>query len=187
MDEFKREGFFQIASERWPDAELVAVDLHLGYYRKRLSAKRLHEDVIAPARSRGVKRVRVVGISMGGLGALIHDLEYPEDIDEMYLLSPFVGEEKVTEEIRSAGGVRNWKGEPTGDRDYSRRLWRSLELKWLEQRDRPEVILACGTEDRLVESNRLFAQDFLSEEQTLWQSGGHEWPTWRSLFREMIR
>lgn len=187
VDEFEREGFFQIASERWPDARLVAADLHLGYYRKRLSARRLHEDIISPARLHGVRVVRVVGVSMGGMGALIHDLEYPDDIDEIYLLSPFIGNEKVIDEIRTAGGVRAWEGKPQGEWDYSRRLWRSLESKWLVREDRPKTSLACGTEDRLVESNRLFAHDFLREDQALWRSGGHDWPTWRSLFQEMIR
>jgi pimeloyl-ACP methyl ester carboxylesterase len=105
VDEFEREGFFKIAAARWPAARLVAADLHLGYYKSRSSAKRVHEDIIAPARKSGVKTVRVVGVSMGGLGALIHDLEYPGDIDEIYLLSPFVGEEDVIAEIGAAGGA----------------------------------------------------------------------------------
>jgi len=187
VDEFEREGFFKIAAERWPSARLVAADLHLGYYKSRASARRLHEDVIGPARRGGVKTVRVVGVSMGGLGALIHDLEYPGDIDEIYLLSPFVGEEEVVAEIGAAGGVRNWKGEPEGERDFSRKLWRGLETKWLEQGRRPSVKLACGTEDRLAGSNRRFAADFLKKDEVLWLPGDHDWPAWRDLFRRMVK
>jgi pimeloyl-ACP methyl ester carboxylesterase len=184
-DEFEREGFFKIAAERWPDARLVAADLHLGYYKSRSSARRVHEDIIATARKSGVKTVRVVGVSMGGLGALIHDLEFPEDIDEIYLLSPFVGEEEVIAEIGAAGGVRQWNGEPADERDFSRKLWRGLEEKWLEQGRRPKVKLACGTEDRLAGTNRQFAADFLKEEEVLWLPGDHDWPAWRELLREM--
>jgi pimeloyl-ACP methyl ester carboxylesterase len=184
-DEFEREGFFKIAAERWPDARLVAADLHLGYYKSRSSAKRVHEDIIEPARKSGVKTVRVVGVSMGGLGALIHDLEYPEDIDEIHLLSPFVGEEEVIAEIGAAGGVRKWKAEPESERDFSRKLWRGLEKKWLEQGRRPRVTLACGTEDRLAGSNRQFAADFLKKDEVLWRPGDHDWPAWRDLFRGM--
>jgi pimeloyl-ACP methyl ester carboxylesterase len=187
VGEFGREGFFKIAAERWPAARLVAADLHLGYYKSRSSAKRVHEDIIAPARQGGVKTVRVVGVSMGGLGALIHDLEYPEDIDEIYLLSPFVGEEEVIEEIAAAGGVRKWQAEPESERDFSRKLWRGLERKWLEQGRRPAVKLACGTEDRLGGSNRRFAADFLKEDEVLWRPGDHDWPAWRELFREMVK
>lgn len=187
VDEFEREGFFEIAAERWPESRLVAVDLHLGYYKKRASARRLHEDIIAPARLAGVTTVRVVGISMGGLGALIHDLEYPDDIDEMYLLSPFVGEDEVVQEIREAGGVRSWDVRPKGARDFSRMLWRGLDEKWIERGKRRDVRLSCGTEDRLIDSNRLFVREFLDEKQVLWQTGDHDWPTWRRLFREMIK
>ncbi len=187
VDEFEREGFFEIAAERWPESRLVAADLHIGYYKKRASARRVHEDIIAPARSAGVKTVRVVGVSMGGLGALIHDLEYPDDIDEIYLLSPFVGEEDVIQEIREAGGVRTWDVQPKGPRDFSRMLWRGLDKKWIEKGKRPDVRLACGTEDRLAGSNRLFAREFLDEKQTYWRAGDHDWPAWRNLFREMIK
>jgi pimeloyl-ACP methyl ester carboxylesterase len=187
VDEFEREGFFKIAAERWPAARLVAADLHLGYYKSRSSARRVHEDIIAPARRSGVKTVRVVGVSMGGLGALIHDLEYPGDIDEIHLLSPFVGEEEVIAEITAAGGVRQWQGEPKSGRDFSRKLWRGLKSRWLEQGRRPAVKLACGTEDRLAGSNRRFAADFLKKEEVLWLPGGHDWPAWRELFREMVK
>lgn len=187
VDEFEREGFFRIAAERWPAARLVAADLHLGYYKSRSSARRVHEDIIAPARRSGVKRVRVVGVSMGGLGALIHDLEYPGDIDEIHLLSPFVGEDEVIAEIAAAGGVRQWQGEAESERDFSRKLWRGLKARWLEQGRRPEVKLACGTEDRLAGSNRRFAEDFLKKDEVLWLPGGHDWPAWRELFREMVK
>ena len=187
VDEFEREGFFESAKERWPEGRVVAADLHLGYYKKREAARRIHEDIIVPARENGVTTVRVVGISMGGLGALIYDLEYPDDIDEMYLLSPFVGDEEVIDEIRAAGGLRNWEVEPKGERDFSRMLWCGLKSRWIQKNDRPEVRLACGTEDRLVESNRLFVREFLDSEDALWREGDHDWPTWRRLFREMIK
>jgi pimeloyl-ACP methyl ester carboxylesterase len=186
MAEFDEEGMFEIAKKRWPSARFVAADLHLGYYRKMLSARRLHEDIIGPARRAGVGTVRVVGVSMGGLGALIHDLEYPDDIDEMYLLSPFVGEPEVIEEIRGVGGLSKWKTEPQGVRDFSRRLWRGLDEAWKVKGSQPKVMLACGEEDRLADSNRLFAESFLSENDVVWQEGGHDWPTWRRLFEAMI-
>jgi enterochelin esterase-like enzyme len=49
------------------------------------------------------------------------------------------------------------------------------------------VKLACGTEDRLAGSNRRFAADFLKKEEVLWLPGGHDWPAWRELFREMVK
>jgi len=77
----EREGFFEIARQCWPEA-----------------------------RRSGVKRGRLVGVSMGGLGALIHDVEYPDQADELILLSPFVGDEAALREIEASGGLMKWRG-----------------------------------------------------------------------------
>jgi hypothetical protein len=76
VEEFQRKGFFEITRKRWPDARLVAVDLHLDYHKDQSVARSLQEDFIRPARRSGGKRVRIVSILMGGLGALIYDAEY---------------------------------------------------------------------------------------------------------------
>lgn len=185
IEEFEREEFFTIAARKWPQARLVAADLHLGYYKNRSMAKRLHDDIIGPARKSGVETVRIVGISMGGLGALIYDTGYPGQADELILLSPFVGEEKALREIASAGGVRRWKPGPVNDSDFSRKLWLRLREQWLAGNRMPDVMLGCGKQDRLVSSNRLFAAEFLEPALTVWQDGGHDWPTWRDLLRKM--
>jgi pimeloyl-ACP methyl ester carboxylesterase len=184
VEEFQQEGFFKIAEKRWPKARLVAADLHLGYYKNRSMARRLHEDVILPAKRSGVKTVRVVGISMGGLGALIYDQEYPRQIDEMILLSPFLGEEKVLQEIQAAGSLKNWQPNAVVEKDFSRKLWLGLRGNWTEKTNQPKVSLGCGNEDRLAESNRLFAKEFLKPSQQKWISGGHDWATWRALFEK---
>ncbi|MDP4626148.1 MAG: alpha/beta hydrolase-fold protein [Akkermansiaceae bacterium] len=185
VGEFKKEGLFQIAEEKWPEARLVAPDLHLGYYQSQAASQRLHEDIILPAKASGVETIRLVGVSMGGLGALIYDLEHPGEIDEIYLLAPFLGEEEAIAEIEAAGSLRKWKPGTIEEKDFSRRLWVGLREKWLEKGDRPTLYLGCGTEDRLAPSSRLLAQEFLSEGDTTWLPGGHDWPVWRKLFAEM--
>jgi pimeloyl-ACP methyl ester carboxylesterase len=183
--EFEREGLFQIARERWPDARLVAPDLHLGYYKNRSMARRLHEDVILPARKTGVRRITVVGISLGGLGALIHEMEYPGRVDEIVLLSPFLGEDEVLREIETAGGLRKWDPGPIAKADFSRKLWLNLRRNWSENATRPRVLLGCGEGDRLAVSNRLFAREFLKSGDQQWIPGSHDWPTWRALFASL--
>jgi pimeloyl-ACP methyl ester carboxylesterase len=184
--EFERERFFEIAAKRWPNARLVAPDLHLGYYKNQSVARRLHEDVILPARRSGVKTVRLVGISMGGLGALIYDVEYPQQVNEMILLSPFVGEEDALKEIESAGGLEKWRPGEIAQRDFTRKLWLKLRESWREKGNRPRVLLGCGQDDRLAASNRLFAKEFLKPGEQLWSPGGHDWPTWQVLFERLI-
>lgn len=182
VEEFEHEGFFEIARKRWPQARLIAADLHLGCYKNQTVARRLQEDVILPARRSGVKHVRVVGISMGGLGALIHDAEYPGQVDELILLSPFLGEEEALREIEATGDLKNWRPGPLAEGDFTRKLWLQLREN-KPARDAPtKVLLGCGTEDQLARSNRLFAKEFLKPGEQRWIPGGHDWPTWRALF-----
>jgi pimeloyl-ACP methyl ester carboxylesterase len=187
VEEFEREGFFEIARRRWPDARLVAADLHLGYYKNQSVARRLHEDVILPARRSGVKRVRIVGISMGGLGALIYDAEYPGQADELILLSPFLGEEDALREIEASGDLQKWRPGPLAERDFSRKLWLQLRENRLGKSDPTKVLLGCGTDDRLAVSNRLFAREFLKSGEQEWIPGGHDWPAWRPLFESLSK
>ena len=59
---FEREGFFDMVRERGLDADLVETDLHLGYYVEGTYAARLWDDVVAPARAAGGRRIWLVGI-----------------------------------------------------------------------------------------------------------------------------
>ena len=186
VEEFEREKFLEMAGKRWPAARLVALDLHIGYYKNRSMAERIHYDVVLPARASGVKTLRFVGISMGGMGALIYDVEHPGQVDELILLSPFLGKDEALREIEAAGGALRWKPGAISDEDFTRRLWSKLREKWLLRGDRPDVWLGCGFQDRLAPQNRQFAKDFLKPAETRWQDGGHDWQTWRELFQSRL-
>jgi pimeloyl-ACP methyl ester carboxylesterase len=185
-EEFQQEGLMEMARKHWPQARIVAPNLHLGYYMNRVIVDRLHEDVIQPAERDGVKEIIVVGVSMGGLGALIYDLEHPGKIDRMILLSPFVGDDEAIREVEAAGGVRSWKPGEIAEKDFSRKLWLGLKNEWLGQRKRPDIILACGDKDRLRASNERFSKDFLKSREVISLPGDHDWPTWRTAFAKAL-
>jgi pimeloyl-ACP methyl ester carboxylesterase len=155
LKEFDKEGFFETARKNWPDARFVVPDLHLGYHKNNTVTLRLHEDVILPAKKSCVKTTRFVGISMGGLGALIYDIEHPGEVDEMYLLAAFLGEEEAISEITTAGSLAKWNPSDVATKDFSRRLWIGLRSQWMEKGNRPVVHLGCDTEDRLSPSAKL--------------------------------
>jgi len=179
--EFEEAGVVRLMRERHPRARIVAPDLHLGYYRDRSAIDRLERDVVIPARERGADRLILVGVSLGGLGALLYDLERPGEVDEMLLLAPFLGEEEALEEIEAAGGLAGWDPAPPGEDDFSRRVWLGLRERWQDEGRRPRVWLGCGRSDRLASSNRLFEREFLGEGESLWLEGGHDWETWAAL------
>ncbi|MBK8239761.1 MAG: alpha/beta hydrolase [Deltaproteobacteria bacterium] len=67
--------------------DVITVDAHFGYYADRTLRERLHEDVLAPARSR-YENIWLLGISMGGIGALLTAEKYPDDVDGLLLIAP---------------------------------------------------------------------------------------------------
>ena len=182
--EFVREGFVSRVRASRPDARIVVPDLHLGYYRKQTMAERLHQDVIAPAKSSGIDHVTLVGISMGGMGAMIYDLEHPGEVREIILLSPFLGDPSVIDDISIQGGLSRWRPEGEAPDAFSRRLWLRVRESWLTRRDRPVLQLGCGENDRLAATTRLAAAE-LTPATTLWLHGGHDWPTWNRLIEAM--
>ncbi len=182
LHDFRRQGFFEAAGARGFD--LIATDLHIGYYMQEINHRRLQEDVIAPAREEGYEEIWVVGISMGGLGAIMHAREYPGEVEGIILLAPYPGDAALVSEIRSAGALTDWDGDSSTGEDYQRQAWR-----WLRDQargDHPEAVyLAYGESDRFVEGHRLLAAA-LPEGHSLSQRGGHRWSVWKGLWESLL-
>jgi len=98
---FGEKGLVRALHRKNPDIDMIGVEAHLGYYQDRTLPKRLREDVIAPAQRLGYQKIWLVGISMGGLGAILYDTTYPGDVTGICLLSSYLGEGSVLKEIDS--------------------------------------------------------------------------------------
>jgi pimeloyl-ACP methyl ester carboxylesterase len=68
--------------------DLIAVDAHAGYYLRQTVLERLREDVVAPARAAGYEKARLVGISLGGLGAALYATDHADHLAGLILLLP---------------------------------------------------------------------------------------------------
>lgn len=185
-DELVREGFVEKVRTARTAARIVTPDLHIGYYKRRSTSARLHDDIIAPARAAGIEHVTLVGISMGGLGAMLYELERPGEIDEILLLSPFLGDDEVIEDIAAQGGLARWQPQGEAPDRFSRPLWEKLRDDWLRRDARALLRLGCGESDRLAATTRLAARE-LSPVQTVWLPGDHDWPTWNALIETQLR
>ena len=131
-EEFEHHGIVDLVREKRPHARVEAPDLHLGYYVDRIPDACLHEEIVRPARQRG-ERVTLIGVSMGGLGSLIYTLRYPNDVNEVLMLAPFVGEDDLVAEIEAAGGIEHWHpGEivPPNKDEGIKKLWADMKPKW---------------------------------------------------------
>lgn len=180
-DAFREKGFFDGLQAQ--NVDVVSVDAHLGYYIEESIARRLHEDIIEPARASGYRHIWLVGLSMGGMGAALYAEHYPGEIDGMILLAPYPGDESLTREIRSAGGLMAWNGKSQTGEDFMREAWRRFQSDIRDQRY--PILIGFGESDRFAEANRLIAEA-LPEERVFTVAGGHTWASWIPIWQAMM-
>lgn len=186
-EEFLSEGFVRALRDRRLAVDVVLVDAHPGYYKDRTVLERLQADVIAPARAKGYRKIWLVGVSLGGLGALIQARAQPADADGLMLLAPYLGAHRVTDSVRADDGLKAWRGavpEPVPD-DLDLRLWQWLQAYATDPARRPPLVLGYALGDRLAAANKLLA-DSLPADKVFTTPGGHDWPEWRLLWNRML-
>jgi pimeloyl-ACP methyl ester carboxylesterase len=188
-EEFEREGFISAVRERHLAADALLVDADVSYYYDQTLSERLHADVIEPQRARGYTSIWLVGISIGGFGALIHELARPGSVDGIVALAPYLGRRVLGAEIKTAGGRRAWQA-PTGpqpDEEPDRKLWPFFQqyLAPKPSQDLPPLYLGFGLADRFASNHKLLA-DALPPGRVFTTEGGHDWPEWRQLWRNVL-
>lgn len=195
--EFVNEGYVQALRTRGVRADVLVADAHLGYFNDRSVLQRLRDDVVAPARAQGYRRLWLVGISLGGFGALayasVHGSHPQHGVDGVLAVAPYLGSRRLQGDILAAGGPLAWAdaqaaapvaGEVVSNpADGERALWR-----WLVRPPpgAPPVHLAYGTDDRLADGHRLLA-GVLQPERVSTVPGGHDWPPWRALWQQWLQ
>jgi len=184
-EDYVANGFLDDMRLRGREVDVVVVDAHLGYYRKRELLTRLRHDVFEPARTEGYRSIWIVGISMGGMGALLSAREFDEQVDGVVLLSPFLGRRPALRKISAAGGAQPWDAPKETSSDYTVELWRWLKAYPSESAMRAPIYLGYGTQ----EGNRFhwMLADLLPEEHVVTIAGGHEWDTWKVAWGELLQ
>lgn len=178
VDEVRRQGIAV-------DVEIA--DSHMGYFRDGSFPTRLREDVIEPARRRKpYRQIWLAGISLGGFGSLMYARRHPGEVHGIIALSPFIAGEPVWREVRQAGGLARWQPpSPLADGDWERNLVGWLQGYGVGAADRPALYLGWGVDDRLAESNAALGA-LLPPAQVFRAPGGHDWPAWKRLWRDML-
>jgi pimeloyl-ACP methyl ester carboxylesterase len=184
--QYATEQFVQAVYDAGIQADMVAVEAHYGYYARRTVVTRLREDVIAPAQAQGYRQIWLVGVSMGGLGALLYVRDYPDDITGVVALAPFLGDTDVITEIRAAGGVQQWQPAALAPGDYQRQLWQWLKTHLARPEAGARLYLGYGQQDRFAAAHHLLATS-LPATQVFTNPGGHDWHTWRPLWQAFLK
>jgi len=182
-------GMAGIIQDAWPDADVTYAQVTLDFYKGGIAPRRLHDEVIAPARAKGYREIWLAGASMGGMGTLLYDAQYPGELDGMVLLAPYLGEYDLLLEIDRAGGVTRWNGGPSQGftaQTWQRDLWRYLKALSNDPDRSERIWLAYGNEDRLRKAMPLLIPA-LHQQQVFVREGGHKWTVWTPATREILR
>jgi pimeloyl-ACP methyl ester carboxylesterase len=175
------QGFVRALRQRGLAVDAVVADAQFVHYLERRVVTELERDIIAPLLTRGLARIWLMGISLGGTGALSYARAHAGSIEGVILLAPFLGTRGLIAEITQAGGLLRWQPGTIAPEDDERRL-----LAWLRQYRAgdpalPRICLGYGTEDRYAPASLLLAQQ-LPERQVMAIPGGHDWLTWLNLW-----
>jgi pimeloyl-ACP methyl ester carboxylesterase len=178
---YREQGLVEMLTRRGGAVDVLGVEAHVGYYRERNLPQRLREDVILPAKAEGYRDIWMVGISMGGLGALLYDTAYPGDLAGLFLLAPYLGDGTLLKEIAGSGGLTGWRDEAQGSLTLDREIWRTLREYVTGTKGAGRVFLGYGADDRFAASDSVFGA-VLPARQVATAPGGHDWTTWRTLW-----
>ena len=185
--DFVSNGFIKAIQDSGIRADVISVDAHLGYYFKRNLLPRLHEDVIIPAIQKGYKKIWLLGISIGGLGAMMYAKHYPDNITGLVVLSPFLGYPLIINEISHAGGLSRWSPtEPIDKDDYQHDLWKWLKGYTRAEENHPRLVIGYGKEDEFAAGAALLAE-VLPKDQVYIVQGRHDWGTWGRIFNLILQ
>ena len=179
--DFSRRGFVDAVRRRCPGVDMIAADARYSYYARRNVVTRLHDDVVAPALERGYRDVWLVGVSMGALGSFLYARDYPDQVGGLVWIAPYLGEERIVEDVAAAGGLAAWSPEQSRVRGYQHDYWAWLKGYVSSQARRPPLYLAYGEGDRYAQAQRLLA-GALPDRRVLTVPGGHQWETWQRLW-----
>lgn len=187
LEDFELNEFVEAVRKSARPADMLVADVHAGYYFRRSMLERLHKDVIEPVKLCGYTKIWLVGISLGGFGALLYARDNASELYGLMLLAPYVGESDLIREISDAGGLQSWNPGIIKADDYAHRIWRWLKHEYVDRNTNSpiEIYLGFGDRDRFARANALLAE-ILPVERVVTLHGGHDWKTWREVWRSFL-
>lgn len=184
-DDLARHDVAEAIQRQWPDADTLLTSAALAYYgpEGRLT-ERLQGEIIEPARDQGYDHIWLIGASLGGLGALLYEQQYPGDVNGVVAFAPFLGGDDLPEQIRAAGGISRWQAQPLPPKEarnpyllYPLLVFR-MARDWLVRPNLAKRIwIVCGRDDNLKSEAELLATA-LPQAHYVEVDGGHRWSVW---------
>ncbi|MCB9593835.1 MAG: alpha/beta fold hydrolase [Sandaracinaceae bacterium] len=188
-DDFFEHGFVEDAIASSRRCDIVAPDAHFGYYTDGSLRRQIAADILTVADERGYEDIWLVGVSMGGMGALLVAQDQPELVDGVVLFAPFLGDDALIRSIDAAGGLAEWDApedaNPNDADEYDDALWVWLQGYATHADRMPPLYIGVGRDDSLRPGIDLLAAH-LPESHHGQAEGGHKWDTWRVMWRRLL-
>ncbi|MGD8253772.1 MAG: alpha/beta hydrolase [Syntrophobacterales bacterium] len=182
---YETHGFVEAVREKGFEADLKILDVKPIYYFQGRIIELVKNELVDPAKASGYERLILVGTSLGGHGALLYINQYPEDVDGVVLLAPFLGWSRVADAVEKAGGLKKWEDCPALEWDYACEMWKLLKDCVSDPQRPGTIILGYGTEDGFAQHNSILAKE-LPPRNVFKVTGGHDWVTWKRLWIEVL-
>jgi hypothetical protein len=183
-EDFVERGFVGCLRRRGLPVDVLAVDARFDDYLEGAIAGRIESEVVQPARAGNAQKIWLMGISLGGLGALAHARAHG-GVEGVVLLAPFLGSRGLVAEVTRAGGLAQWQPGTRAPDDPER-----LMLEWLGRYRAgdpaaPRIYLAYGAQDRYAPASAMLEPQ-LPREHVVSLPGGHDWATWLALWERLL-
>ncbi|MBU1425350.1 MAG: alpha/beta hydrolase [Gammaproteobacteria bacterium] len=178
-------GFIRELRERRLPVDVLALDAHVDLYLERADIERVLHHTLDEARTHGYRRIWLLGISLGGSGAMICATQRTADIEGIFLLAPFLGTRGIIAEVEAAGGLQHWRAGEIGMRDHERMLLEQIQCITPDAGGFPPIYLGYGSEDRYRGASIMLAEG-VPQARVSVAPGGHDWETWIVLWRRLL-
>ena len=188
-DAFREKGFVEAIQNSGASVDLVAANATMGYYLRGIAAQRIESDVVAPRREKKYEQIWVLGISMGGFGTFHYTQFFPDHVDGILALAPYLGDRSLSDEIRNAGGLEKWTPDapaPIDEDNYQRQMWRWLHETVTGKQKGPAIYVGYGDQDGLGAQDSVLAAA-LPPDHVFHAPGGHDWPPWTALLQQFLQ
>ncbi len=182
---YETNGFIEAVREKGFEADLKILDVNPVLYLQGRIIDLVKTELVDPAKASGYETIILVGVSLGGHGALLYIMQHPEDVDGVVVLAPFLGGDRFAGAIEKAGSLEKWEDCPALGWDYPCIMWKLLKACVSDPNHQSTIILGYGTEDGFAKQNSLLAKE-LPPKNVFKVAGGHDWVTWKRLWIQVL-
>ena len=185
---FIKEEFFTMARSAGIKADMVAASIDIQHLLQENMIERIEKDIYQVIKNKGYKNIWFVGISLGGLNSLLFYQKYYNELCGAVVLGPYLADEELTEELQSAGDIRNWKPKLKKDSEMIdqkiQTLWQWLQ-KMSFKKKLNNIYLGYGDDDKYIDSIKLFHK-ILNNKKVIIVDGKHNWITGRKIWKQQL-